>query len=221
MIDAEKTFFRIIGSILAAFTFLVWTMAAQPYRRTEDNILASAASAVLTLVFVCGLLIKVHDDFLEEVDSAIVNRVLGSLSTTGLVWVIGGLTISILVLFVATVMNQVPTERLTQLVLLKSSNKPPVLSLSSAHKWMLFLSHVRHTSSVVSLGPSHPFVCHARTLCYQVWTTGQDQAAFIKRQLQRMLPSVSIFLDGEATCLLGSRDLGQMPAMRLPCESCS
>ncbi|KAL1527880.1 hypothetical protein AB1Y20_009256 [Prymnesium parvum] len=42
-------------------------------------------------------------------------------------------------------------------------------SLSMGKRWMLFISHV--------------------------WRTGQDQAAYIKRQLQRMLPSIPIFLD--------------------------
>ena len=32
-------------------------------------------------------------------------------------------------------------------------------------------------------------------LCQQVWSSGQDQAAVLKRQLQRFLPGLSVFLD--------------------------
>jgi len=47
--------------------------------------------------------------------------------------------------------------------------EPPVLLLGSEKRYHLFLSHV--------------------------WSTGQDQCAVIKRQLQLLLPGVVIFLD--------------------------
>ena len=47
--------------------------------------------------------------------------------------------------------------------------EPPVLLLGAGKRYHLFLSHV--------------------------WSTGQDQCAVIKRQLQLLLPGVVIFLD--------------------------
>jgi hypothetical protein len=47
--------------------------------------------------------------------------------------------------------------------------EPPVLLLRAGERYHLFLSHV--------------------------WSTGQDQCAVIKRQLQLLLPGVVIFLD--------------------------
>merc|ERR1719267_91075 len=52
---------------------------------------------------------------------------------------------------------------------LESTRAPPRLPLAHGQKWHLFLSHI--------------------------WGTGQDQCAAIKRQLQLLLPGVSIFLD--------------------------
>jgi hypothetical protein len=51
--------------------------------------------------------------------------------------------------------------------------EPPVLLLGSGKRYHLFLSHV--------------------------WSTGQDQCAVIKRQLQLLLPGVVIFLDVDGT----------------------
>ena len=50
--------------------------------------------------------------------------------------------------------------------------EPPVLLLGPGERYHLFLSHV--------------------------WSTGQDQCAVIKRQLQLLLPGVVIFLDVDA-----------------------
>ena len=52
-----------------------------------------------------------------------------------------------------------------------NTNAPPELILAAGHYWHMFLSHI--------------------------WSTGQDQCATIKRQMQLLLPDVSIFLDGE------------------------
>jgi hypothetical protein len=51
--------------------------------------------------------------------------------------------------------------------------EPPVLLLRAGERYHLFLSHV--------------------------WSTGQDQCAVIKRQLQLLLPGVVIFLDVDGT----------------------
>ena len=51
----------------------------------------------------------------------------------------------------------------------KANGHEPVLTQSPRCKWHLFLSHI--------------------------WSSGQDQVATIKRQLQLMMPGISIFLD--------------------------
>eukprot|EP00966_Prymnesium_polylepis_P297622 6876567-Prymnesium_polylepis.1 len=61
------------------------------------------------------------------------------------------------------------TDGLVNTLRVRETGAPPNMSIDHGHIWMLFLSHV--------------------------WATGQDQAATIKRQLQRMLSGVSIFLD--------------------------
>lgn len=52
---------------------------------------------------------------------------------------------------------------------LKETGLPPELTLSKSHRWHLFLSHI--------------------------WSSGQDQVAVIKRQLQMLLPDCQVFLD--------------------------
>ena len=55
------------------------------------------------------------------------------------------------------------------LIRLVATAEPPDLVLEEGYKWALFLSHT--------------------------WASAQDQCAVIKRQLTRMLPGISIFLD--------------------------
>ena len=54
-------------------------------------------------------------------------------------------------------------------ILLRGTGKPPEMTLHRGKKYHLFNSHI--------------------------WSTGQDVAATIKRQLQRIFPVVKIFLD--------------------------
>jgi hypothetical protein len=62
----------------------------------------------------------------------------------------------------------------------RQTMEPPVLLLGPGERYHLFLSHV--------------------------WSTGQDQCAVIKRQLQLLLPGVVIFLDVD-----GIRPLPALP----------
>ena len=54
-------------------------------------------------------------------------------------------------------------------ILLRATHLLPQLSLEPSHRYLAFLSHT--------------------------WKSGQDQAALIKRSLQRLVPSIRIFLD--------------------------
>ena len=55
-----------------------------------------------------------------------------------------------------------------------------------------------HTSPVTWLGMSRGYIPSATHVCGRrshIWSTGQDQCAIIKRQLQLLLPGVIVFLD--------------------------
>ena len=76
-------------------------------------------------------------------------------------------------LFLCMTSYQARMQRDTRILRLVGSRAVPELMLNSGMRYHLFLSHI--------------------------WSSGQDQVATIKRQLQLLLPGVKIFLDVRAT----------------------
>lgn len=75
--------------------------------------------------------------------------------------------------------------------------EPPLLLLGEGESYHLFLCVAPLTSCCPPGVPSYmPSKSPSGALCRShVWSTGQDQCAVIKRQLQLLLPGVVVFLD--------------------------
>jgi len=168
LVSADKSFLRLIVSFMTSLAVLVWTLIASPYRRGEDNLLAGASCLLLVLTYVCSIMIKGYEDF-ADADPALTQRVLGIGSSNGIVVLLIIFAFVLLTIMILSVLSRLRTESRVQILRLKESGAPPKLTLKAGQLWLLFISHI--------------------------WSTGQDQAATVKRQLQRMLPGISIFLD--------------------------
>ena len=170
LIPAELSFLRLVAALLTSLAVLVWTLSARPYRRTEDSILAVVAVLLLTLGFTGALLVKTFEDFSEAVTNPeLVQQVLGFSSPDGIVTILIVFTVVMIFLIAVAGVYSLRSEGRMGILLLKESRQRPMLSWHPGQVWMLFISHT--------------------------WRTGQDQAASIKRQLQRMLPGIPVFLD--------------------------
>ena len=168
LIPAEKSFVRTMVSLVFSLVALVVTLTACPYRRSEDNTLAVASMLMLVFTFLGAIVIKVFEEFSAS-DLELTRRVLGFGSVEGFVGMLIGCTVLMLIVVLGAALYSLRTEHSLRIWRLKDTKAPPVLSRESGHKWMLFLSHI--------------------------WSTGQDQNAAIKLQLQLMLPQIPIFLD--------------------------
>ena len=107
----------------------------------------------------------------EEVDYVISGQLRGKYGFDVLL-VTGGMVASIvgsLILTAVVAAQQVVKAANKPTFRLLSTKAPPALPLAKGHRWHLFLSHT--------------------------WASAQHQCAAIKRQLNRMLPGVSVFLE--------------------------
>ena len=87
---------------------------------------------------------------------------------------------SVLVMFVTLAAIQFSTSSVLPSVRLVANGRVPELKLGASHRYHLFLSHV--------------------------WSSGQDQMATVKRELQLLLYGVSVFLDVDDLEEIGKLD---------------
>ena len=87
---------------------------------------------------------------------------------------------SVLVMFVTLAAIQFSTSSVLPSVRLVANDQVPELKLDASHRYHLFLSHV--------------------------WSSGQDQMATVKRELQLLLYGVSVFLDVDDLEEIGKLD---------------
>ena len=131
------------------------------------------------LFFIMGIMVKLCDtDGVNTVHSLLDTQVEASTFCFTLVGVHTAEAVAWLILCAGLLVVLVPLGLLVQKLVFSQSlpilrdaqtMEPPVLLLRAGERYHLFLSHV--------------------------WSTGQDQCAVVKRQLQLLLPGVAIFLD--------------------------
>lgn len=115
---------------------------------------------------------------LQEVDPKLATRILGFQSMASLVATVIVVNLGLAVVFVALTAYHIIFRKSMQVLRLVSSREVPHLELNIGMHYHLFLSHI--------------------------WSSGQDQAANIKRMLQLLLPGVKVFLGahGSGICAL-------------------
>ena len=166
LINGEHGLLRPLVALLVSFCWLVGQWALKPFKQPVDNLLAAVANVTLTLIFLCVLLLKTC-----QASTGVCEQFgLGSMGD--------GIFLLILLFSMVTVLGFVAfsvrqlmrgSSRAATGLLQRATGTPPSLPLARGIVYHLFLSHI--------------------------WTSGQDQVAVIKRQLQLCLPGVHVFLD--------------------------
>uniref|UniRef100_A0A7S0J4D0 TIR domain-containing protein n=1 Tax=Calcidiscus leptoporus TaxID=127549 RepID=A0A7S0J4D0_9EUKA len=168
LIPRQHDLGRVVVALLVCGAFLVTQMLISPFRRASDNLLAAAAQLALLIIYLAVLLVKVCKSSADTCEQF----GLGESGGGVVVFFLGFSFASLLslVLF-GTVRLLYGARQEAPLLHLKETRAVPLLSTAPGISYHMFLSHV--------------------------WSTGQDQVAVIKRQLQLCLLGASIFLDVE------------------------
>ena len=181
---------RLFLGLLIALSGLTVQLIAQPFRKRTDDAIASVVRLMLVLFFILGIMVKlcdiddpnaIHGLLDAQIDpSDFCPTLVGLATTEAVAWLI--IITGLLVVLVPLGMFVRALAFSQSIPILRDAQtmEPPVLLLGPSERYHLFLSHV--------------------------WSTGQDQCAVIKRQLQLLLPGVVIFLDVD-----GIRPLPALP----------
>ena len=174
LIPVENEIWRFFFGLLTVFGYLSLLQFVQPYKRKGLNTLAIAAQFSLVCIFLGGAFIKLSSG--DGVDSATHDGAAASDANDAnddnvltIVGIMVAFNFSVLVMFVTLAAIQFTTSSVLPSVRLVASGQVPELKLDASHRYHLFLSHV--------------------------WSSGQDQMATVKRELQLLLYGVSVFLD--------------------------
>ena len=174
---SQKLLRLFIGLLLALFG-LAMQLILKPFRRDSDNHISSAVRLMLVLFFVLGIMVKLCKT--EGPDA--IHKLLDARKSNDTCFTVVGMgtayTVAVLLLCAGLLVVMVPLSMLIRELAFSQSLpvlhdpqtlRPPVLLLQKGERYHLFLSHI--------------------------WSTGQDQCAIIKRQLQLLLPGIVVFLD--------------------------
>lgn len=158
---------RVIIALLVSMLFLTLQYVLSPYKRTLDGRLAMFAHIGLVLVYLATL--TINSCSLLETDTQTCGDEFG-LSQLGLSYMFLSFSTALLGVGLLLVAWLVYTaaSRVPTLRLVANAMEP-LLTLRPQHEWHVHVSHI--------------------------WSSGQDQAANIKRNLQLMLPGCLVFLD--------------------------
>jgi hypothetical protein len=181
--DGGNKLLRLFIGLLIALFGLTLQLILQPFRKHTDDAIACVVRLMLVLFFIMGIMIKLCDtDGVNTVHSLLDAQVEASAFCFTLVGVHTAEAVAWLIFCAGLLVVLVPFGLLVQKLAFSQSipilrdaqtMEPPMLLLRAGERYHLFLSHV--------------------------WSTGQDQCAVIKRQLQLLLPGVVIFLDVDGT----------------------
>ena len=172
LIPIENDAWRIFLGLLTTIGYLSLLQFVQPYKRKSFNTLAIAVQFSLVCVFLGGAFIKLFSG--DGVDSATCDGAAASDtnddSVYTIVCIMAAFNFFVLTLYAMLAAHQFSTSSVLPSVRLVATGQVPDLKLeASHHRYHLFLSHV--------------------------WSSGQDQMATVKRELQLLLHGVRVFLD--------------------------
>jgi len=173
LIDESLDFIRLLVGFIASLAFTVILLSYQPYLRREDGLLAILAQVVIVCVFLCAILLDLFNSFMEieHITSltGLASKYIGFTTTTDIVTTTIACSLAIIIAAATGIFFRIWTEGRVKYLRLRHNKQVPEVGLSPHMLWHLFLSHV--------------------------WSDTQDAASVMKRQLQRLLPNVNVFLD--------------------------
>ena len=169
-IIANDSIVQIGIAIAFVLIFMLISSIAAPYRANENDYFAVACNFSLTAVFFFCSMLKVKvltDSVAAYMTKELVDRFyFNEIVIAGCLLVC--VVAALVLACVLSVQSILAAANVPTLRLVSTGNRPE-LALAKGHKWHLFLSHI--------------------------WSTGQDQCAAIKRNMQLLLPGCQIFLD--------------------------
>ena len=170
---------RLFLGLLIALSGLTVQLIAQPFRKRTDDAIASVVRLMLVLFFILGIMVKlcdtegpntVHNLLDAKIEaSKFCFALVGVATTEAVAWLIIVAGLFVVLVPLGMFAQKLAFSQAIPILRDAQTMEPPVLLLGPGKRYHLFLSHV--------------------------WSTGQDQCAVIKRQLQLLLPGVVIFLD--------------------------
>jgi hypothetical protein len=182
---------RLLVGLLIAFFSLTLQQQTQPFRKWSDDALSCVVELMLVLFFILGIVLKLCDT--DEACSSVVG--IDSAYTASVLMICMAL-IGVLVP-IGMVVHQLFFARPVPILRDAHTMEPPELLLSDDERYHLFLCPSRPSTSQAARSFQPPISkrtipCGRRS---HIWSTGQDQCAVIKRQLQLLLPGIIVFLD--------------------------
>ena len=169
LIPASRGLVRILAGLLVSFVYLLVLLVAKPYKRLETDFLAMGSQFALVTIFMAAVYMNLFDAWVVNTSLETATRVMGVSSTDQIVATMIVFNLGVVGGFFCLLGNQAFRSESIDVIRVVKTARPPELHLKQNLTYHLFNSHV--------------------------WSTGQDQAATIKRQLQLLLPSVKVFLD--------------------------
>ena len=182
-IPVESDVWRIFTGLLTTIGYLSLIQFVQPYKRADINTLAIATQFSLVCVFLGGAFIKLlSGDDAESVtcDGTDDASCASSSTVFTIVVIMVVFNFSVLSMYVSLTAYQLSTSYVLPSIRLVATSQVPELKLEEAQRYHLFLSHV--------------------------WSSGQDQMATVKRELQLLLNNVRVYLDVDELEELGQLD---------------
>jgi hypothetical protein len=165
---------RLLLANLLAVLYLSLLVGCRPYAHRTTQLVATGGALALVGTFQIAIVIKVHVAWEAAAQTDASHSLLSQFMDAGTVLFLGSI---LLVLLIAVVVVSVLVA--AQFTYVDRGGVAPI---------QLRGKDALPSLSLVAGNSFHGFVSH-------VWTTGQDSAALIKRQLQLLLPGCRIFLD--------------------------
>ena len=165
MLFAKRPNTRLMAALVVTFASRELSNYFNPYRDLIGARLFGLQQLLLIMMFLTGVLVRVCDDPDYGQDFC---RSFGfdSAFAVSVVCMLMNLLL-FLILSVMIILKAYSSSKATTLRL--KNGKEPSVTLAPEHKYHTFVSHI--------------------------WSTGQDQAAVIKRQICALLPTARVFLD--------------------------
>ena len=189
----EDQLLRLLVGLLIAFFSLSLQQQTQPFRKRSDDALSCVVELMLVLFFILGIVLKLCDT--KEACSVLVG--LDSAYTASVLMICMAL-IGVLVP-IGMIVHRLFFARAVPILRDAHTMEPPELLLGENERYHIFLcpSHLTQTRTKPP-DPFQPRIPKRTIACGRrshIWSTGQDQCAVIKRQLQLLLPGIIVFLD--------------------------
>ena len=170
LIPIKLSFVRLIVAELVCVIYLMLISVLKPFIEDSDDYTAIGCNVALTVIYLGASYIKLFEDVALKYGGPDASKaVLGLSSSWELTVALLFFNFGVIGLAVFIALHQVYVNARIPVLRLTTTGRAPDLSLPQNQQWHLFLSHV--------------------------WSTGQDQVAVIKRQLNHLVVGIEIFLD--------------------------